>query len=291
MTTPPPESSRPFVTPTVAETNALSNATSDEEIRLLAQQLLKSGQLGFDPSTLLKGIVTAVDVTGSPPTVSIQISGDTTTTITSIRLMDNYTPRVGHTVLVDKLGPNIMVRGHIADSGATDVEAESVGWIRATLSAGSHNGNDNGDVYYRRILDHGSWKMQWRGGWAVSGTTMIDAGDALDEDYRPSSLRSLLTARTALERNGVKVDFNTDGTVELVGSTLSTANATVSGDVFNSSTGIITFTNSDSNANHNNVAHYHQLGNAHDHGFSGGSHSHATSSPTWVSLHGLEYFL
>ena|SRR5688500_16850884 len=286
MTTPPPESSRPFVTPTVAETNALNNATSDEEIRLLAQQLLKSGRLGFDPSTLLKGIVTAVDATGSPPTVSIQISGDTTTTITGIRLMDNYTPRIGHTVLVDKLGPDIMVRGRIADSNATDAEAEGTGWTKATLAAGSHDGNSNGDIRYRRILDHGSWKMQWQGGWNVSGASVMIT--ALPAEYRPSSRRTIIIARNAFQLNDVKVDFDTDGSVAIFGVTNTTANATTGGDVFSSQTS-------------SSVSHSHGGAVAtasithddgfHDHGFSGGSHNHLTPHATWISLNGVEYFL
>lgn len=302
MTVQPPESTRSLAAPTLAETNAISNAGSDEEIRLLAQQLVKSGQLGFDPTTVLKGVVTAIDVAGQPPTLSIQISGDTTTTITGVRLLDNYSPSIGHTVLVDKLGSDIVVRGHIADSDAVGSGDGAGGWIKATLAAGSHGGNNNGDVSYRRILDHGSWKMQWRGGWNVSGTDLIDSGDALGVEYRPSSLRSLLATRTAIGgSNNVKLDFNTDGTVELVGATTSPNSASISGDVFSA-------TPSSANAGGTDVrlsgylsqagsdlGHSHALGShghgSHDHGFSGGSHSHGVSSPTWVSLHNVEYFL
>lgn len=245
-------------------------------------------QLGFTPGTKVKGIVTDINITGSPPTVTINIGGDTSTAISDIRLLNNYAPQVGHTVLIEKQGAQLVVSGHIADQSGFAVDQGAGGWIKADLAAGSHDGNLNGDVYFRRILDHGSWKMQWRGGWNVSGTTMISA---LDEEFRPSSRRTVLVARTAVGgSNDVKLDFETNGSVLLVGATTTASSATVSGDI------------------HQKIGHSHFIdvfvdgthdhgasagtADAHDHGFSGGSHSHTVSSPSWISLNGgVEYFL
>lgn len=294
MTTPPPESTPVVVAPTPEETRAINSAYTDDEIRALAQQLIKSGQLGFDPATLVKGIVTSYEFLGSPPTITINISGDTTTEVSDVRILDGYSPQVGQTVLIAKQGADIIVLGHIADLGARAVSSGAGGWVRADLSNGSHGGNSNGDIYYRRILDNGSWKMQWRGGWTVSGTEMIATAKALPSDYRPSSLRTLLTARQ-LSGGGVSVqmDFHIDGRVVMTGNTTTAAAAASSGDVFSVDpldftdvrlSGYLSQAGSD-------LGHSHNVFASHDHGFSGGSHTHAVSTPGWVSLNGVEYFL
>lgn len=299
MTTPPPEQSIPLVSPTPEETAALNRTSTDEELRALAQQLKKSGQLGFDPMTMVKGTVTAFDFSGSPPTLTINVSGDTTTEITNVVLLNNYSPQVGHTVLVAKQGADIVVLGHIAELGAYTVNGGAGGWVRADISNGTHGGNGNGDIYYRRILDHGSWKMQWRGGWNVSGTFIIDTGKALGSDFRPSSKRSVLAARQAEDALSVQIDFHSDGRVQMVGANTTANSANVSGDVFSfsGSTGGTSVGGTTGGASAG-TAHSHGWGGgshghgmSHDHGFSGGSHSHSVNTPTWVSLNGVEYFL
>ena len=234
MTTPPPESTPALVAPTVEETRAISNAFSEEEIRNLAQLIAKSGALGFDPTTIVKGVVTAVDFAGSPPTVSIQISGESTVTINSVSLLNNYSPQAGHTVLIAKQGANIVVLGHIADVGGLSAGDASDDWQLATLSVGTHGANNNGDICFRRVMDHGSWKMQWRGGWAppASGEFMIDAGQALPEEYRPTGLRSVLAARQfSTGAMACQVDFTSDGRVRVTGMTGATSSASSGGDV------------------------------------------------------------
>jgi len=304
MTTPPPESSTPIVTPTPEETRAITSATLDEEIRALAQLLEKGG----DQRVFLKGIVTAFDYSGSPPTVSIQVSGDTTTVIDGIRLLNNYAPQVGHTVIIGKQGSDIFVLGHLADLGATSTSGGAGGWVRATLSAGSHGGNSNGDVYYRRILDHGSWKMQWRGGWNVSGSFLINTAQALGTEFRPTAKRSVLVARAVTSAVAAQFDFRTDGLVELIGANTSPNSATTSGDVgsigglgggtgsagvsIGGTTGGASAGTAHTHGFSGGSSHSHGLTtNGHDHSFFGGSHSHSVSTPSWVSLNGCEYFL
>lgn len=299
MTTPPPESPIPVVTPTSSETAALFNSLGEQQIRELAQQIIKATSLGFEPASFSKAIVTSVSYNTTPPVVSLNMSGDTTTTISGAYLLNNYSPVVGQTVLVGKQGPNFFILGHIADVNGSAVGGTGSGWIKATLSNGSHGGNSNGDIYYRRILDHGSWKVQWRGGWNVSGTMMIDTNNALAAGYRPTSKRSLVAARQIQTgATAIQFDFHSDGRVELVGGTTTGASAVVSGDVY--WTGISDFTSVTGSHQHLESSgfftgfagsHDHGFGAGHDHAFYGGSHTHTVSTPTWASLNGLEYFL
>ncbi|MFE6223036.1 hypothetical protein [Streptomyces sp. NPDC057854] len=258
-----------------------------------------SGALGYTPSTHVKGVITAVNYAGLPPTVTIQIQGAASVEIPGVRIMNNYTPVVGQTVDIRKQGADIVITGHTADVSGSALGQTGSGWIKATLSNGSHNGNSNGDVYYRLILDHGSWKMQWRGGWDPNGSsTMIDSAEALAAEYRPKSHRSVVAARQVNNATSVVWDFHTDGRVLLTGHTYSTSTSTVSGDV--GFTSISSFTSVGGTHNHagdsggvtsSDGGHDHSVGASHDHGFFGGAHQHTATVPAWASLNGVEYFL
>lgn len=278
------------------EEQAALVAAQEKQLRDLATQITNMAKLGFDPMTIRKGIVAAVVDTSTPPTVSINISGDQTTLITAVRTLNNYTPVVGQTVLVAKQGTEIFLLGAISAANPTSVNNfTDNGWIRATLTNGSHGGNSNGDVYYRRVLDHGSWKMQWRGGWAPGGATaMIDTANAIDPDYRPTSHRSLTCARDLTGAMSATMDFHTDGRVILTGGTEPTNSATVSlgggtdsagshshgiDDTYGASGEFVQSDGTSSNGSHS-------------HGWSdSASHSHTPTAPVWISLNGLEYFI
>jgi hypothetical protein len=303
MTTPPPETTIPVVAPTLEETRAINNSLTDDEIRRLAQQITQAASLGFDPTTILKGEITAIDQNTIPPTLTLAISGETTTTVSEVRLLNSYSPQVGHTVLIAKQGPDIVVLGNVMAVGAMGTESGAGDWTVPTLSAGSHNGNSNGDVAYRRVLDHGAWKMQWRGGWNVSGTFMLNTNRALTSEYRPESKRSVLVARQIQGGSTVaQLDFHTDGRVELVGGTTTANSANTTGDVgaaggfsvSNHSHGM-PFDGEGGAPTHNHLGGTFDGGgfsvSNHDHGFAGGSHTHSVTAPTWISLNGVEYFL
>ncbi len=297
------------------EEQAALDAAQEKEIRDLAAQITQMAKLGFDPMTIRKATIASVNDTSSPPTVGINISGDNETLVSQVRTLNNYTPLMGQTVLLAKQGTEIFIFGAIAANNPASVNNETDnGWKRASLAAGSHGGNGNGDIYYRRVLDHGAWKMQWRGGWNASGTTIVTG---LDPDYRPSSLRSLAAARNS---NGLsttlKVDFGTDGSVTLAGSSL-TANLDINASapggytsfVSSHSHGVSVSTSGSGGTGGASAgtAHTHGVSvstsgsgstssnGGHDHSISVNSHFHggtvSTDSPTWVSLNGLEYFL
>jgi hypothetical protein len=275
------------------EEQAAMDASQEKQIRELAAQIGQMSKLGFDPMTIRKGIIAAVSDTTSPPTVALNISGDTETLIDQVRTLNNYTPIVGQTVLVAKQGTEIFLLGAISAASPFNVGAfggSDNGWQQATLTNGSHGGNSNGNIYYRRVLDHGSWKMQWRGGWSPGGaTTMIGSANALDTDFRPGSLRSLLCARDATGSVAVKLDFQADGQVVMIGGTtgpslsIPSVSMNYSGGTDGQLFGYQSLAGSD-------LGHYHGCSGT----TAGHSHVGATSTvtaPTWVSLNGIEYFL
>lgn len=282
------------------EEQAAVDAAQDKFIRDLAAQIAAMTKLPFDPATIRKAEVTAVSDSSTPPTVSLNISGDTTTLVSQVRTLNNFTPVVGQTVLLTKQGTEIFILGAIAATNPYSVNTGTDnGWIRLTqLAAGSHGGNSNGDIYYRRILDHGSWKMQWRGGWTVSGSTLVAAG-GLDTDYRPSSKRSVLAARH-IQTGAVSVqfDFNTDGSVTLIGANTVPSLSTESTDTSSASPGTNFIDPIDSTTaggadghTHGVVGDHAHTVNSHWHNLNGHNHTVTVSTPTWVSLNGVEYFL
>lgn len=224
MTTPSdPAETVPAEPPVLPDEAAVQDAAAEAEaaaaaqlqaIRELATEIAKQAVLDFDPATIRKGTVTAIADTAAPPTLSVQISGDTTTTIDGIRYIDSYAPVVGDTALIIKQGTDLVALGQIAAAFSASA------WTTVTLGAGfGHNGNANGNVRYRKVWDHGSPKMQWKGAATrASGTVVVST--PLATGYRPVEKRSIIVGRTANGGgNAVKLDFNVDGTVELVGGT------------------------------------------------------------------------
>lgn len=243
-----------------------ADAAQTDAIRELAAEIAKQAVLDFDPATIRKGVITAIADTSAPPTISVQISGDTTTTIDGIRYVDSYAPAVGDTALIIKQGTDLVALGRIAAAFS------ATAWTVVTLGAGfTHNGNSNGNVRYRKVWDNGSPKMQWRGGAGrSSGTTVVST--PLASGYRPVDLVSVTVARSATGgSNVVKLDFKPDGTVEMVGG--QTAPGGTSG---NTTPG---------DSTHNHGSHEHIIPESthahpsHDHGISTTVHSHSGAHP------------
>lgn len=243
-------------------------------IRDLAAELGKS-QVSFDPATYLNGIVTAVNAT-TPPTVDLLMSGDSTVTIPAVRYLDSLTPAVSDLVIVAKQGSAIWVVGKIAASAAA-----GTAWITPALGTGfTGDGNDNGTVQYRLVVDGGSSKMQWRGGAAISGSQTALVASALAAQYRPGDKRSVVIARDigGGSTNAAQIDFNTDGTCSLILNSVagnSASPGTDNVDPVDSTT--------------NDSGHSHGVTGGHSHTVN--SHTHSVTHPTWISLNGIEYFL
>lgn len=307
-----------------------ADAAQTDAIRELATEIAKQAVLDFDPATIRKGVITAIADTSAPPTISVQISGDTTTTIDGIRYITSYAPVVGDTALIIKQGTDLVALGNIAAAFSASA------WTVVTLGAGfGHNGNGNGNVRYRKVWDNGSPKMQWKGAATrSSGTAVVSV--PLASGYRPVERRSVIVARTAGGSNVVKLDFDTDGTVNMVGANTAPLSATPSDSVHNhgghdhgiassshghsvptSNQQNIGSTSGTSNTHHHaggagqdashthDLDHTHAIGgtssSAHNHGgtdattpndstHNHGGHSHTVDDPVWIGFN-IEYFL
>lgn len=281
--------------------NAAQTATDiNLELRNLASQfqsmIAKAMGNGF---AIRKAIVTSVDSQAAPPTVQMNISGDTETPVDSVRFLNNTTANVGQTVLIAKQQSEIFVIGALATSSGSTVGPADTGWKRANVAAGSHGGNGNGDIYYRRVMRDGSWLMEWRGGWNVSGSTMISG---LDDEFCPSSKRSMAVSRDIAGGNIVaQIDFTSDGKATLVGGTTAQLNAGSHSHGFSVGVSVSGSASVSGSTGSGGTP-------AHSHGFSGsggsdgsgsgsgttnsaGTHQHVVNSPTWIGLNGVSYYL
>lgn len=251
---------------------APNNSPSDADIRALAAQLTAMSATG-PPVVMNQGVIADVSPDSSPPTASITLSGSGTQ-IDDVRYLDSYTPFIGDTVAIIRQNASALIIGHVADLGTAS--ESTAGWTQATLFSGSftHGGNGNGNLMYRKVMDHGSWKMQWQGAVNVSGGPVTVA--VLDTSFAPSIKRSLVAPRDV---KGVceSIDFQSNGHVEL---TYDITHQTNLQNIGSSGSG----DNSDSNANHGGFAHHHNV--TFDH-----FHEVNFPNPTWVSFNGVEYFL
>jgi hypothetical protein len=147
--------------------------------------------------------------------------------IPAIRRMDTYqAPVVGDAIVISQSSSgNWRAEGRLSTGADT-------GWTTATLATGfAHDGNSNGNIQYRAAFVGGVRMMQWRGGLGVtySGNSIQNGGNflntALGATLRPSSRRSLAVACSAATSSSLslKVDFQTDGTVQIVGTTTNTS--------------------------------------------------------------------
>lgn len=261
-----------------------SSSPTDAEIRALASKLTSMADIG--PYVVLsQAVVTAVDPSGMPPTATIALSGSSTP-VAGIRFLSSYTPVVSDTVQVLKQSNSILILGHAADTNTT-TETDG-GWQTPTLASGfTSNGNSNGDIKYRRVMDNGVWKMQWKGSLAhTSGTTIL--GTALGADYRPSAKRSILVSRDVQGgSNDCQIDFNTDGTMTLVGGTTGPSGTsseagdhshTVFDDHTHSHGGAVAVTSFADSGTDTQGGHTHTVGAT-------------VVTPTWIGLNMVEYFL
>jgi hypothetical protein len=246
----------------------------DEEIRQLATALAPPDKLTL---TGHKATVTAVSLgdATTAPSVTIDYGG---IAVPNVAVAANYTPVVGDTVvLVQQLGQYVAVF-RIATTGSKSDEDQG-GWIEASLNAAhAHNGGQT--VMYRRINDHGAWKMQWKGVVDYGSSTTSLLASALATEYRPSVTRQTTVARSVTGgESTARIDWNTDGTASFFG--LTRTNSTDSVDPIDSTTVALS-------------GYLSQAGSdlGHSHGVVG-SHYHDTSitAPPWISLDGCEYFL
>jgi hypothetical protein len=148
-------------------------------------------------------------------------------------------------ILVSPTAPSTPYTGQYYDNGTdllryngsgwdTYQKVVSVGWTQPTLATGyTHDGNLNGNVQYRVVTTSGGTFVEWRGGLGItySSNALQNGGNflsaALAAAYRPPSLRTVTVACSASSSSSlsVKIDFKTDGTVLIVGTTTASSDS------------------------------------------------------------------
>ncbi|NKS33131.1 hypothetical protein GS534_24195 [Rhodococcus hoagii] len=294
MSTPTPAPDTPQGQMTPAQQTAAAIAAQAQQraqVASLAEALIPQTQPGAIVGKAK--VLSAED--GLPPTVTIQLGGDTSTSISAVRYIDSYTPVPGDTVIVVKQGSELFVLGQMMEK---PVQPLNAGW-QTPSSLGSGWGSNGFDpIRFRLVNEHGSYKVQFRGriDRSSGGTATVFT---LPVGYRPFASVNLLAARDDPGgSNAVGVQVQNSGAVVLVGTT---ATGMATGSTANPPT-----TNQD--GSHwtgpdfaNDVAppatipagrHGH-LVQDHKHIIpaGGGSHTHAVIFPNWVSLNGVEFFL
>lgn len=258
-------------------------AAQHDNLRDLAAEINKPAPLSDSALSLRKGVVTAVNYTGVP-TVSLTLSGDTTTVVSGVRFWDSISPVVGQTVVVGKQGADLIVVGHVAEDAST--------WTKPTLNGSwSHNGNAQGDLMYRKVFDHGVWKMQWQGavGTGSPGSDILTLPGGTT-GFRPASKRKVLGPRDHDSGlTAVIIVFETDGTVHLEGDNYTLASGSHTHGLGQSGAAGDTHDHS-----HNGAVSETSFSETHTHalGTSGSAGSNVTIPyPNWVSFNYIEYFL
>ena len=270
-----------------------------DPLRNLAQALaMDPGQ----PVTMTKGLVQAYSIGGQPPTLSIYLSGDTSTLIQGVRFIDSYSPAIGDVVQVIKQGPMLLVLGQIA--GGANHAAN--GWVTPLLSSGC-SVHPSDPPYYRLILDNGSKKVQLRGQILLTGTPgtlwqmPVDLRPAFDLGHLTAARDPAGGATTMLiwprgndsGQSGANVGY-----LMLQNHTTGVTGVSSSG---GSTTGVTDHNHTHRSSDFNgNVQVYSDMwttqinSGATSHSHSTPNHTHTMTSvtaPGWVSLNGIEYFI
>lgn len=304
--TPAPDTPQGNTAPVVAsQGSGLDQAVQTDAVRSLAATLLQPDATG---AVILKGTVTAGSLTTVPPTISIQLGGDTATTIPNVRFLDSYWPVVGDTILVAKQGSSLFALGQIQAFGVTPADQ---GWVTPTPATNWTAATDT--LRYRVVTDGGTRKVQLRGGLSRTGGTPTLMWTMPSDARPPINLQPLVIARDSASGSTVaQMSVNADGTMVLTGYSAGVASVGTStssddpndntttvntdhkhdawdnggagdpvfGDYW-SSTVIWSFTGTQG------VSHSHGVVGAHSHSVSVTNVSH----PSWVSFNGVEYFI
>ena len=295
----------------VAQDQAAGAATQQNQVRSLASALTVSDPTQY--ALVTKGKVTNVVNPGTPPTISIQLAGDTSTTIDNVRFIDSYSPVVNDTVLIVKQGSELFALGQMNDASSVSQN----GWTAPTLS-GIFTTYSNDPVLYRMVNEHGTNKIQLRG--------RINIGGSISTTQ---TLFTLPTGMRPLFDHSPVLIAQDDAGGNAVGQITPMANGNINFSAYLSRGTISATQHGNLTTSYYNVDHYHigpwgSLGGSggcqtcrcnpgggeiigvlggsvqdggtsttHRHTTDSATHTHniQTTSPTWVSFNGIEYFL
>lgn len=177
-------------------------------------------------------------------TISVPASGGGSPTVSNV--VKPYTVAPGGILPLQSSAPPSPYVGQFYDDQTnlrrwngstwdTMAKVETVGWTTPSLAANyttgdtTTNGNLNGPMRYRKYTDRGTDYMEWDG--AAQRTSGSQVANillaALAAGFRPAARASFVIARNATSIaagdasvvHSVKIDFNQDGTIALVGAT------------------------------------------------------------------------
>ena len=298
--TPAPDTPQGQMTPAQQTAQQIAaQAQQRQQISSLADALIPQTQPG---AILSKGKVMSWE-SGLPPTVTIQLGGDTSTVIAAVRYLDSYTPTPGDTVLIAKQGSEILVIGK-AHEFYLGQPAKN-GWQSPSLTT-TWNRTVAGapPPLFRKVFDHGEQRIQMQGRVWRNGTNTGAILFTLPDGYRPTVQRMVLAARENVGGlNEVQVYVEPNGTVNLSGHTLAgPMNDGVTTSYYNvdhfheqSGGGIYTGTVRYSTGGSPLVGvlggSAQDGGRDPNHRHTTNPHNHVAGFPGWVSLDGVEFFL
>lgn len=133
------------------------------------QAAIASGSSGG--LTMIQGVVTAVDYSGSPPTVTATLSGSSTP-VAGLRFCQSYTPTVGDVVQILQQQSSLLVVDTIYTDpdGSHEPYGIAKDWTAPSLASGIvSSAGGGGPVMYRIIHDHGTDRVDFKGSVGIPG--------------------------------------------------------------------------------------------------------------------------
>lgn len=174
----------------------MATDSSQAEIRALAGEIRKK-PYGFEPSTLRKGVIAAIDTNTTPPTVSVTLSGDSTQ-IAGLHYAQGYYPTVGDVVIIDKLGSGLLVRD------ATTVVFKK-DYSRTSSDAGNGLAFDNSGTTNKLSVDAYNGIVS-----DVNGVS-VDAYNGILVDVNGVAVKPHATGGLQVDSNGVALKSTVPG--------------------------------------------------------------------------------
>lgn len=174
---------------------------------------------------IIQGVITAWNSTGTPPTVSMTISGGSTAS-DGFRYLESYTPVIGDVVQCVKQNGSILVLGSIATAAYVQYPNLLQDWTSPTPFGGgvTSGGGGAGPVLYRVIMQEGRIKTQLKGSVSISGGVSSSPFGlfTLNNLAAPDAVGRMMTVITTAGLAYIQYDW-TDNVANLMGGTGATA--------------------------------------------------------------------
>lgn len=195
------------MTEEITQEDAQRAATQHQQLSSLASALAppKTGC----SACLVKGVVTAYTY----PYITVQVDGDTSTSIENVRHLEAYSPVVGDTCSMLKQGSDLLAIGRV---NTTTASPALNGWVTPTLATGFTSTLDI--VMYRVVNMFGDKVLQFRGSCNLSGSVVYTSNVATIFTL-PTGARPLIDCAIIAPRDSggtcVKLNILGSGVVQI----------------------------------------------------------------------------